>query len=50
MASILPEKLNQVPERERALLQQLSYGSLRQWACINWMKHASLTMLLLPKQ
>lgn len=31
MASILPEKLNQVPERERALLQQLSYGSLRHY-------------------
>ncbi|MEP4486233.1 MAG: 16S rRNA (cytosine(967)-C(5))-methyltransferase RsmB [Halioglobus sp.] len=31
MASVLPEKLSQVPEKERALLQQLSYGSLRHY-------------------
>ena len=27
---VLPEKLNDVSERDRALLQQLSYGTLRQ--------------------
>jgi len=31
MASMLPEKLSQVPDKERALLQQLSYGTLRHY-------------------
>jgi len=42
MASILPEKLSQVPDRERALLQQLCYGSLRHY----YRLHAFLDQLL----